>query len=226
MMFRLHHPLHPPRNDAGYASLTAIVLCAALSLMCAGALGLVMAEKKQAQRQAFRAQQLEAINTAVLHFSAAIVRAQGDATLTRTDDVEVPGGHMTVALRAEYDGRKWPLAKAGEVDEKVLKAYTAMARNDFTGLSHGPGKNDCLRSLFSNYGGADPNHELPHGTGLIAMSGGHDGQVWRIRAVTGGRLEERQVRFLGDPDHLFAVVSQEDYALGEMPSCTQLTGQP
>ena len=224
-----HHLRRPPRNDGGYASLTAIVLCAALSLMCAGALGLVMAEKKQAQRQMFRAQQTEAINTAVLHFAATIVRAQGDATLTTEDNVEVPGGHMTVSLRAEYDGRKWPLAKLGEVNETVLKQTTSVRRDDLAAMSGDAGsapKNDCLRSLFSTYGNADPQHELPHGVGLIAMSGGHDGQVWRIRAVTGGRLEERLVRFLGDPNHLFAVVSQEDYALGEMPSCTQLTAQP
>ena len=224
-MFRLRH-LHPARSDGGYASMTAIVLCAALSLMCAGALGLVMAEKKQAQRQVFRAQQLEAINTAVLHLSADIVRAQGDATLTKVETVDVPDGHMTVSLRAEYEGRKWPLVKVSEVDEKLLKSYAAMSRKDLAVLANGPAKNDCLRSLFSSYGFADPQHDLPHGVGLIAMSGGHDGQVWRIRAVTGGRLEERLVRFLGDPNHLFAVVSQEDYALGEMPSCTQLTGQP
>lgn len=224
-MFRLRH-LRPARSDGGYASMTAIVLCAALSLMCAAALGLVMAEKKQAQRQMFRAQQLEAINTAVLHFSGDIVRAQGDATLTKIENVDVPSGHMTVALRAEYEGRKWSLTKVGVVDEKLLKSYTALSRNDFTVLAHGSGKNDCLRSLFSNYGNADPHNDLPHGVGLIAMAGGHDGQVWRIRAITGGRLEERLVRFLGDPNRLFAVVSQEDFALGEMPSCTQLIGQP
>lgn len=219
-------PRHPPDSDGGYASMTAIVLCAALSLMSAGALGLVMAEKKQAQRQVFRTQQLEAINTAVLHFSGDIVRAQGDATLTKVETVDVPDGHMTVTLRAEYEGRKWPMAKIADLDEKLLKSYTAISRNDFVAQAARSDRNDCLRSLFSNYGFADPQHDLPHGVGLIAMSGGHDGQVWRIRAVTGGRLEERLVRFLGDPNHLFAVVSQEDYALGEMPSCTQLTGQP
>ena len=218
-----------PPNDDGYASLTAIVLCAALSLMCAGALGLVMAEKKQAQREMFRAQQLEAINTAMLHFSATVIRAQGDATLTGEETVDVPGGHMVVILRAEYEGRKWPLARLAEVDETVLKQTTTITRDDMVAMSgkaDTAARNDCLRSLFSIYGNADTQHELPHAVGMIAMSGGHDGQIWRLRAVTGGRLEERQVRFLGDPNHLFAVVSQEDYALGEMPSCTQLTAQP
>jgi len=216
-------------DDFGYASLTAIVLCAALSLVCAGTLGLVMAQKRQAQHDLFRAQQSEAINTAMLRFATEAVRAQGDDTMTSEETVDIPGGHMTVSLRAEYEGRKWPLAKIGELDEAVLHHYTPIASIDLQSIpasgDNSP-RNDCLRSLFSPYGMMDITHDLPKGTSLIAMSGGHDGQVWRLRAVAGNRVEERLVRFLGDPNHLFAVVSQEDYALGEMPTCTTMKMTP
>ena len=217
------------RCDAGYASLTAIVLCAALSLICAGTLGLVTAQKRQAQRALFRSQQLEAFNTAILRFSSEVVRAQGDDSLNGVETVDVPGGHMTVTLRAEYEGRKWPLGKIADVDETVLRHYTPLSRSALQSIpSSGDNalRNDCLRSLFSPYGMMDTTHDLPKGTSLIAMSGGHDGQVWRLRAVTGNRVEERLVRFLGDPSHLFAVVSQEDYALGEMPTCTTMKQTP
>lgn len=138
---------------------------------------------------------------------------------------------MTVNLRAEQEGRKWPMKAVGKVDEAVLKAYTSRDRDAFVAIAQSAGagaaaKDDCLRTLFSDFGLADPSREIPKGRGAIAAAGGHDGQMWRIRAVTGGRVEERQMRFLGDADHLFAVVSQEDYALGEMPTCTQIKAKP
>ena len=217
-------------GEAGYASVAAIVLCAALSLVCAGILAMVQVQKKQAARALFRTQQTEAVNTALLRFGQHIARAQGDGTMVRDEVVEVPGGRVTIALRAEYEGRKWPLARAEEVDELVLGQYLKLEKGAViaglpTALDAAP-KDDCLRSLFSTFGFADPKHELPAGSGLIGMSEGHDGQVWRLRAITGNRGEERIVRFLGDPNHLFAVVSQEDFALGEMPTCTQLTNRP
>jgi hypothetical protein len=217
-------------GDAGYASVAAIVLCAALSLVCTGVLATVEVQKKQAERALFRARQAEAINTALLRLGLQVARAQGDGTLTRDEVVEMSGGRVTVTLRAEYEGRKWPLSRAGEVDETVLGQYLKLEKAAVVArLSATPDvspRDDCLRSLFSTFGSADPKHELPAGKGLIGMSSGHDGQVWRMRAVTGNQGEERIVRFLGDPNHLFAVVSQEDFALGEMPTCTQLTNQP
>jgi hypothetical protein len=217
-------------GEGGYASVAAIVLCAALSLVCAGILAMVQVQKKQAERSLFRTQQAEAVNTALLRFGQQVARAQGDGTLVRDELVEVPGGRATIALRAEYEGRKWPLARAEEVDETVLGQYLKLEKAAViarlpTALD-APPKDDCLRSLFSTFGFADPKHAFPAGKGLIGMSGGHDGQMWRLRAITGNRGEERIVRFLGDPNHLFAVVSQEEFSLGEMPTCTQLTNQP
>ena len=232
-------PLDP---EAGYASATAIILCAALSLLCAGTLSVVLAQKKAAERELFRAQQLEAINTALLQVSAAVAAQEGDATLKKDVSVTVPGGTMTVAARAEYEGRKWPLDQRTEVDEALLAhdlkvGSASFAKRSLMGTGPGgqergqaqgqdQGLDDCLRSLFSAYGHADPKSDLSHGVGLIASSGGHDGQVWRLRAVTGNRLEERRVRFLGDPKRLFAVLSQDDMALGAMPTCQDLIGTP
>lgn len=217
-------------GEAGYASVAAIVLCAALSLVCAGILAMVQMQKKQAERALFRTQQTEAVNMALLRFGQQIARAQGDGSLAKDEVVEVPSGRMTVALRAEYEGRKWPLARAQEVDETVLSQYLTLEKAAVIArlptARDAPPKDDCLRTLFSTLGFADPKHELPAGKGLVAMSGGHDGQVWRLRAITGNRGEERIVRFLGDPNHLFAVASQEEFALGEMPTCAQLMKQP
>ena len=166
-----------------------------------------------------------------MHFAINISRAQGDDTVISQQVVAIPDGRVSVDLRGEHEGRKWPLKSVGQVDEAVLRAYTSKSRDAFvsladTGTTNLAPKDDCLRTLFSTFGLADPAKEIPKGLGVIALAGGHDGQMWRIRAVTGGRVEERLVRFTGDGDHLFAVVSQEDYALGEMPTCTQLTNRP
>ncbi|EGF92861.1 hypothetical protein ABI_12990 [Asticcacaulis biprosthecium C19] len=205
----------------------AIALCAAASLMCAAMLGLASSQKQKGQRDLVQLQQREAINTAVLRFAGQIARAQGEATLAGQEEVAVPGGHVTVQLRAEFEGRKWPMTAIGDVEDMHLTAHTVLTRAQLSGLATGVWpKNDCVRTLFSTYGHNDPKQDFPTGVSVITLSGGHDGQVWRIRAVSGGRVQERLVRFLGDPDRLFAVVSQEDYALGEMPTCAQLTSQP
>ncbi len=225
-----------PSPEGGYASVSAIILCAALSLLCAGVLGLVMAQKKMAQRDFLRAQQTEAVNTALMELGVLIAAQQGDATISKATSVQVPEGTMTVTVRAEYEGRKWPQKRLVDVEDAVLSAYVPEDLSKRWRSSESEGKtastsddallDDCARSLFSPYGQADVKKPLPKGVGLIAMSAGHDGQVWRLRAVLGNRLEERRVRFLGDPKHIFAVVSQSDYALGEMPTCTQLKEMP
>lgn len=219
-------------NDGGYATVTAIILCAAISVLCAGILGLTMTEKRQADRLLFRAQQAEAINTAVLDFSAALVRAQGDATVSREETIPWREGRLTVKLRAEYEGRKWPIAKAAEIDEAVLAKYTSLPKQELedafsdADANRPVPPNDCLRSLFSSYGNTDPKKAFPQGVGLIASAGGHDGQVWRIRATTAGAMEERYVRFTGDSSHLFAVISQETFATARMPDCMAMKITP
>lgn len=219
-------------NDGGYATVTAIILCAAISVLCAGILGLTMTEKRQADRQFFQTQQAEAINTAVLDFSTSLVRAQGDATISKDETVSWPGGRLTVKLRAEYEGRKWPIAKAAEIDEAVLAKYTSLPKQELedafsdADANRPVPPNDCLRSLFSSYGNTDPKKAFPQGVGLIASAGGHDGQVWRIRATTAGAVEERYVRFTGDSSHLFAVISQETFVRGQMPDCQVLRVVP
>ena len=218
--------------DGGFASVTAIILCAALSLACAGLLTLVSAEKNAARRDLFRAQQAEAMNTAMLQFATDLVAAPNNDPLDRSVTVDVPGGQMTVSVHGEFEGRKWPFAKLAELEPALLKQRTRLSKEDLQALAatRADGaalpKDDCVRSLFSDFGEASVTQAPSTGIGIVASGGGHDGQVWRLRAVSGGRLEERQVRFLGDRNRLFAVVSQEDLASGEMPSCTQLISQP
>ena len=210
----------------------AVILCAAISLTCAGLLGLVMTQKKQAQRGLVKEQRQEAINTAVMMASTEIIRQQGAGTFLKDVVVSTPEGDTTVQIRAEYDGRKWPLDRLEDVDPVVLGQYTSLGLDDLASRAtrHIDGgaepADDCVRSLFSSKGYADPKKELSEGVGAISGSAGHDGQVWRIRAVINSRVQERYVRFLGDANHLFAVISQNDYALARIPSCRAVSTTP
>lgn len=208
-------------SQAGYASLTAIILCAALSLLCTGLITLAMSQARSAKRDFFREQQLEAMNTALLMTGAQIETTAGAATIKMSHTIGTPQGNMTVTVRAEQEARKWPLAKFDVVSADLLKHYTSLDDRSL----QAPQNADCLRTLFSVYGQTAADHDWPQTMGLIA-SGGHDGEVWRLRAVNGNHMVEETVRFLGDPQHLFAVISREDHALGEMPTCQFLNKQP
>jgi hypothetical protein len=192
-------------------------------------LSLTLAQKRLAERQLFQMQQSEAINTAVRQFGTEIIRAQGDATITKEQVISWSGGHVTVALRAEYEGRKWPVSKIDEVDEAVLGKYTSLTKGEIAqlaGTNQAMAKNDCVRTLFSTYGNTDPEKEFPQGIGLIASAGGHDGQVWRIRSVTAGTVDERYVRFTGDSAHLFGIISEETFAKSQMLDCSAMRVAP
>ena len=228
--------MRPPQTstgaDDGFATVTAIILCAAISILCVGILTDVMTQKRQAERQLFQLQQSEAINTAVMGFSTELIRAQGDTTLSETTTIRWPGGQTNVKLRAEYEGRKWPASKIGEVDERVLATYTRLSKDELASMlsaqktpDHMP-ENDCLRSIISIYGNANPNKELPKGVGVISVAAGHDGQVWLIRSEAGRVVEERYVRFTGDSAHLFAIISQETFPAFQLPNCQEMTVVP
>jgi type II secretory pathway pseudopilin PulG len=225
----LSNPTSKCAAESGFATVTAIILCAVVSIVCAGVLGLTLTKKRLAERQLFQMQRSEAANTAILQFGTEIIRAQGDATITKEQVISWSGGHVTVALRAEYEGRKWPVSKVGEVGEAVLGKYTSLTKGEIAqlaGTGQAMAKNDCVRTLFSTYGNTDPKKEFPTGIGLIASAGGHDGQVWRIRAVTAGTVDERYVRFTGDSAHLFGIVSEEDFAKSQMLDCPAMRVAP
>ncbi len=214
----------PRRNDAeaGYASLAAMVLCAALSILCAGLLTLDYAQKKQAERQFYRLRQAEAINAAVLRFAGDIVYAPDRDEITADTTIDNPDGPAwRVHLVAQSEATKWPFGRIDEVSDVTLAHVTRLSRDDVLARAKA-GHDDCVLSLFSDFGFADPARDRPRGKGALFISTAKDGEIWRIRAVSGNRVEERRVRFLGETTHVFALLSKEEFSLGEMPDCTDL----
>lgn len=214
------------RQERGYATLTAIVLCAAVSILCAGTLILVDSHKKIEARKFEALQREEALNTAVMQFAADLAVSEEPFEFRDTKEVSVGARRYGVKLVGQAEYAKWPLEKADEVSEKGLSKATRLSRQEVLALIASGRRNDCVASLFSSLGQIDPEKERPTKAGILYSSGSKDGQVWRIRAVSGVRLEERRVRFLGDPRRLFAVVSIDRMSLGEMPECADLITKP
>lgn len=212
--------------DAGYATLTAVVLCAAVSILCAGALTLSDSRKRAEAGRLDRLQADEAINTAVMQFAADIATGDEPFEARGQKDVTVGRSRFTVRLSGQAEYAKWPLHRAAEVSEKRLAQSIRQNRQDLMARIASGRRDDCAASLFSNLGQIDPDRDRPTKAGILYHSGSRDGQVWRIRAVSGARVEERRVRFLGDPDHLFALVSVYRTSLGEMPECADLIKKP
>ncbi|MDV6331304.1 hypothetical protein [Asticcacaulis sp. 201] len=203
--------------------MTAVILCAAISLVCAAGFTLASAQKRLAQREFAKVQVDEAINIAIMRTGLAVAREQGDHTVSTTEIVKVPGGSVQVSVRAEFEGRKWNATKSTDVNDVVLGRVTEMSKDQISellNLAATPKRGtDCVRSLFSSYGNADPEKALPTGTSAIYVSGGHDGQVWRLRAKAIGRVQEWYIRYTGDSAHMFAVITQQDYPAIRFPDC-------
>lgn len=214
----------PSRDDDGYASVTALVLCAALSLVCAGVLSMTHVQSKRAARDLKRTADEEAMNTALIRFGMEVMQSSAPDRLEKTGSLG-EGGDLK--LTADNEQLKWPLNKAAELSEVQLKHK---ARLELASLlpviaaaedGQRP-RNDCVRSLFSSYGYAALEGNVTTGGSVIAQAQARDGQVWRLKALAGAQVEERLVRFTGDSHKPFAVISRETYTLSEMPLCTDL----
>lgn len=219
-------PRSDPDGCEGYASLTAMVLCSAVAILCASTLALVTAERRTEARRLARLQLDEVVNTAVLRFVPDVLASTNPFEIKDEKTVNIRSGQaFKVELTAQSEFSKWPIARLAEVDSGALTHAIHLPAERIATLvaESGPAlRNDCVRSLFSDLGQADPAHDRPGLNSALYASSAKDGQVWRIRAVSNGRVEERRVRFLGTPDRPFATVSVEHLSLGEMPTCTDL----
>ena len=208
------------RADDGYATLTALVLCTAVSVLCVGALSLGFSDKTREDRSLYRLQQREAIRSAIMAFAPDIAQTT-KYSLTGSETIRSGDTNYAVALSSQLESVKWPLDKMGEVGEAFLAKHTRLSRGELEGRLGAHPADDCVRTLFSDQGQIAPTSDLPMGQGALYVSTAKDGEVWRIRAVSGNRVEEQLVRFTGG-EHLYDVISVATSTLGEDPSCADL----
>lgn len=203
--------------------MSALILCAALSVVCVGVLSLSQQGRRHSDRQIRALQTEENHNEALLRLGVKVLSAAGGETIR--EEINVRG--QSYRLIAESETAKWPLDKASEVSAVTLAHRTrAITAADVARIiADGPKDarlnnpfDDCVRQLFSPYGYADPSENRTPMAGLIA-SRARDGEVWRLRAITGPRVTEQMVRFTGDAHQPYALISIETYSLTERPEC-------
>ncbi|WP_140986895.1 hypothetical protein [Asticcacaulis tiandongensis] len=221
---------HSARNshadkDCGYAALSALILCAILSVLCVAVLTLSQQEKRRSDRQLQAYRTEEVLNEALLSITSDILLMAQEARLER--DLTIQG--QSVKVIAEPEAYKWPIDQAQEVSEVALVHKTQSLKKDdllaligsppadTTNTLHWP-RNDCVRRLFSPYGYASPTEEPRTDTSSTTVRS-KDGQIWRLRAITGQIIREQLVRFTGDPVKAYGVIVSEDYSLATLPEC-------
>ena len=208
------------RSDDGYATLTALVLCTAVSVLCVGALSLGFADKTREDKSLYQLQQREAIRSAIMAFAPDIAQTT-KYSLSGNEIIRSGDTNYAVTLSSQLETVKWPLDKMGEVSEAVLVKRIRLSRDELADRLRIRPNDDCVRTLFSDLGNMAPDKDLPTTRGALYVSTAKDGEIWRIRAVSGNRVMEQRIRFTGG-EHLFDVISNETSTLGETPSCADL----
>jgi hypothetical protein len=208
------------RVDDGYATLTALVLCTAVSVLCAGALSLGFADKAREDRGFAHLQRREAMRSAIMAFTADVAQST-KYSLSGTETVRSGDTNYMVTLSSQLESVKWPLDKMGDVGPAGLAKRTRLSGSELADRLRMRPNDDCVRTLFSDLGQVAPDKDLPTSQGALYVSTAKDGEVWRIRAVSGNRVVEQRIRFTGG-EHLFDVISNETSTLGETPSCADL----
>lgn len=202
--------------------MTALILCAALSVICAAILALAQQDRKRAERELVRVEMDVAMDEALTRAAAEVIASEGEYALSRDYTL----GGRAVQVVAENEAYKWPLDKVSDVSEVTLAHRTkAVTSNDLKTVKDGRTEprfrwpvNDCFRQLASPFGFGPTDKDLPRRVSGFANAA-KDGQVWRLRAVLGQQVREQLIRFTGDPGRPFAVILNDTYTLREMPSC-------
>lgn len=202
--------------------MTALILCAALSIICAAILALAQQDRKRAERELVRVEMDVALDEALTRAAAEVTASEGEYALSRDYTL----GGRAVQVVAENEAFKWPLDKVAEVSEVTLAHRTKTigvgelkaAREARVDTRFRWPVNDCFRQLASPFGLGPTDKDRPSRVSGFANAA-KDGQVWRLRAVLGQQVREQLIRFTGDPRRPFAVILNDAYTLREMPSC-------
>jgi hypothetical protein len=213
-----------PIDDRGFMSVSALLACAALGLICAGLLSLATAQRRQSQNEMQRFQREEAMRAAIMHLGIEVLSASATRVTIADYTAKVQDVDMKIDLRAESEVAKWPLSQSEALISDVAASKTRLTLpkiKDLLLFDPELSNHDCLRSLFSEKGQASVTKpEVKSNSDLVAVS--REGEIWRLKAAAGGQIIEQKVRYLGDPKRTYAVISDEVMSINNMPQCKDL----
>jgi hypothetical protein len=211
------------RNDAGYATPTALVFTLALALVAAVLVQRSVSQLRLARTDLVRAQLEYALDGAQLSAAATVVRsgAGGPYRWPFSTDVgwveavaESESDKVGVAAAAQLDANVYRALGVEDVDalKGRLAAVGGGALLDVGSLDTAPLWRTCAASLVSTFGTKTsitaPSVQQPHMGDLTPAW--RVGEVWRLQVTTStGWRDERIVRFTGDERHPAAVVLRQ-----------------
>jgi hypothetical protein len=230
------------RHD-GYATAAAVVVCMAVALSAAAAMGSSVAELRLARGDLRRIQAQYGLGGASMQALAALGRAPETTRLRWTMATDAG----PVAVLAEPETAKLPLAAAAALEDGDLRGLGASnpatlrarlealvtARHgsmaEIAGGDAGLGWRRCAASAVSRLGQASRLAVTPAVAPAATPEGGsgsfHAGEVWRVRVTLDGWTEDRILRLTGDPYQPAAVIERRFHrSEGETP-CDALTAK-
>jgi len=211
------------KSDDGFGTVISIIYCAIISLACSFVVIALHTYDKSIKIKQNNYQTSELLNLAIMRASSKLLEVGQMRSLT----VKVEAGALgQVEVKAEPESIKWPIRYLGR--EEVLVKIAGGATDDnllllskeYRGGAKQFYYSDCIRSLFSEVGKRQITDAQSRGqAGVMAGGSGLEGSVWRLRAVSKGRLQEQLLRFTGDSHRFIAIIRREDYALATSPDC-------
>jgi hypothetical protein len=207
-------------NDAesGFATPAAAAASLAIALMAAAVMTAGVSELRFARADLRRSQADYALAGAQTRAALSVLQAGNSGRLLWS-----PTG--AAEALAEPEAAKLDLAHAVQLDDATLAKFgvsdagplrdrlAALGRADaaeIVGADAAPLWRACARSVISPYGSAS-KLQLATASSPAASTGmqWRIGEVWRIRVVlAGGWVDDRVVRFTGDPNQPAAVVER------------------
>lgn len=216
-----------PDNREGYATVSALVLSMAISLVVAGSMAVAGAELRAARRDLERVQQDAWFESAHLRTAYQIATSVGGHRLGWQDswdgsDYEVlaepEAGKASVRdVSTDWDDSVFrALGVSPDRVRPLLASLTSRERADLLEIDSSPTWRSCILSLISPIGaGSAADPEAPSGPGNAEIDW-RTGQVWRIRIrAADGWTDDRLVRWSGDGRTPVYVIDRQLYRLRE-----------
>ena len=213
----------PERSADGFATASAMLICASLAAVTAGVMGLTVAELRRSRAALAQTQDEYALAGAQTLAAAALMQTNE----TRRFQWSLDAGQGQIEVIAEPEAQKASYRAAAAWDEQTLARLgvrdAASLRQSLSRLDGAPparqwlGRLDsaplwraCAQSVISPFGRGEAlglqAAKAPAATG----DNGRVGEIWRIRAAKAdGWADDRLIRFTGDPDRPVAAIQQQ-----------------
>lgn len=211
------------RDDAGYATPLAMAMCIAISLSVSALMTSATSDLQLARRDLDREKAEYALDGQQTLAAIAIAQSRGGSRLLWN---QTENGRTSEVV-ADAELQKLAYAPAAEMDAAVLQAMEVADSTALRGRLRSatepappdkslPGLDAaalwklCAPALLSRYGAANelaPIRFADPGDAVSAAAS-RAGELWRVRIANDGWVDERIVRFTGNPKRLAAVVER------------------